>query len=120
MRSNTLNTLIYSEKMLFLYILFYCILQGSKLLLVFVCIYSSVHATPINQDEVQVQNSPLDVSAGRFVEVQNASLVITYTGIIVAIVMMASFLSIAAYYSTGEQYRNFKTKRSILHSGELF
>ena len=45
-----------------------------------------------------------DVETGRQIQLQNVSLVITYTGIVVAALMMAGFLYIALNFGRGRRY----------------
>ena len=62
--------------------------------------YNSDHEAHVADDDVDGSHLPYDHEsfsmadsvAGRFFQVQNVSLVITYTGLIVAIVMMSSLL----------------------------
>ena len=52
-----------------------------------------------------VQSQELeDAETGRQIQLQNVSLVITYTGIVVAALMMAGFLYIALNFGRGRRY----------------
>ena len=69
-------------------------------------------------------------SSGRQFQLQNVSLVITYSGIVVAALMMAGFLYIAAnfgrrrsgygYYAEDDYYDGYHYQRSIRNKGMLF
>jgi len=67
------------------------------------------------QDNEFIQ-STTDIDSGRFFAVNNVSLVITYTGAVVAVVMMASFLWLAASFGNSRSYgRTFRNKRNAEH-----
>jgi len=59
----------------------------------------------------------LDEDTGRVFAVQNVSLVITYTGLVVAVVMMASLFWLATNYGNTHQYSQYRHKRSPDLSG---
>lgn len=86
---------------------------------VLVCMYPAVHCSALDWVAAQFQESSIDGASGRIFQVQNVSQVITYTGLVVAVVMMSSFLWLAVTFGDTHYYRNYRSRRSLVNNHRL-
>lgn len=69
------------------------------------------------EEEAKIVHNSVEDFSGRFFRVDNTSLVITYTGAIVAVVMIASFLWLAASYGNNRSYGRRKRRNAMETDG---